>query len=101
VVKRRGTFNPMGQPDDAVLQCLERVLGPLVRGDGGSLYVVEATPQRVVLHLGGRFSGCPGNALVTRRLITPLVQRVAPGAQVTVTSGQLLPSGARLIGAGG
>ena len=89
----------MGQRDPAVIETLERVLGPLVRADGGALYVVEATPQKVILHLTGRFSGCPGNALVTRRLISPLVQKAAPGAQVTVTSGQLLPEGAHKIDA--
>lgn len=91
----------MGQIDPAVSDTLERVLEPLVRADGGELYVVEASRDRVVLHLTGRFCGCPGNALVARRVIAPIVAKAAPGAQLTVTSGQLLPEGARKVEPGG
>ncbi len=66
----------------------------MVRADGGKLYVVSASPTKVELHLGGRFSGCPGNTLATRRIIEPVIQAVAPQARLTVTSGALLPPGA-------
>jgi len=87
----------MSQRDPQIVELLKRVLLPLIHADGGGLYVVEAVPERVSLHLTGRFSGCPGNALVSRRLIAPLVQSVAPRAQVTVTAGQILPEGAQLL----
>ncbi len=84
----------MGQRDPQIVELLKRVLQPLVHADGGTVYVVEAASDRVSLHLTGRFSGCPGNALVSRRLIAPLIASVAPRAQVSVTAGRLLPEGA-------
>jgi Fe-S cluster biogenesis protein NfuA len=73
------------------------VLAPLVHADGGRHYVVEATDDSLILHLTGRFSGCPGNTLATRRVIEPAVFAVAPRIRVTITSGALLPAGAELI----
>ena len=87
----------MGELNPQIVDVLQRILEPLIRADGGSLYAVEATQERVALHLAGRFSGCPGNALVTRRVIGPLIASVAPRAQLTVTAGQLLPQGAQRI----
>lgn len=85
-------------PEPTPLEALERVvrdvLGPLIRADGGELYVVTLDSERVCLHLGGRFAGCPGNTLTTRRVIEPLIRSVAPTADVVVTAGTLLPNGA-------
>jgi hypothetical protein len=61
------------------------------------LYVVYAADDALELHLGGRFAGCPGNTLATRRLIEPAVLAVAPGAKVTISSGALIPEDAELI----
>ncbi|HTM44987.1 MAG TPA: NifU family protein [Polyangiaceae bacterium] len=87
----------MAQRSPEVTDVLRRVLEPLIRADGGALYVIEAASDRVTLHLTGRFSGCPGNALLTRRVIAPLLARVAPNAKITVTSGRLLPDGAERL----
>lgn len=84
----------MGQRQDAIERVVREVIAPLVRADGGELFLVQATDTSVSLHLSGRFAGCPGNTLATRRVITPAIQAVAPDAEVTVTSGVLVPSGA-------
>ena len=76
---------------------IEEVLGPLLKADGGKVFVVECSAETVSLHLTGRFSGCPGNTLIARRVIEPAVHAVAPGARVTVTSGAIIPAGARLL----
>jgi Fe-S cluster biogenesis protein NfuA len=73
------------------------VVAPLIQADGGRIYLVSATEDSVSIHLAGRFSGCPGNTLAKRRVIEPLIGRVAPGAQVTITSGAIVPSGAELL----
>ena len=65
--------------------------------DGGELYLVNASDEGVSLHLSGRFSGCPGNTLATRRVIEPAIFAVAPRVRVTVTSGPLIPKGAERI----
>jgi Fe-S cluster biogenesis protein NfuA len=84
----------MAKAEEEILGVIRQILVPLVAADGGELYVVQAAEDEVALHLGGRFSGCPGNTLVTRRFIEPLIQSVVPRARVTVTSGHLIPAGA-------
>jgi Fe-S cluster biogenesis protein NfuA len=80
-----------------ILRVVREVVAPLVRADGGRLYVVQATDDALSLHLTGRFSGCPGNTLASRRIIEPAIFAVAPNARVTISSGALLPDGAELI----
>jgi Fe-S cluster biogenesis protein NfuA len=79
---------------DKINTVIIEVLGPMVAADGGRLYVVEADARRVTLHLAGRFAGCPGNQIATRRVIQPAIAAVAPDAEVTVTWGRLVPDGA-------
>ncbi len=73
---------------------LDEVVGPLITQDGGELYVVECSIERLHLHLRGRFSGCAGNPLVIQRVIAPALETVAPGCGLRVSSGELLPEGA-------
>jgi Fe-S cluster biogenesis protein NfuA len=85
----------------AAVQQIERVLhgvlAPLLRADGGELYLVRLEEAGVDLHLAGRLAGCPGNALIYRRIIEPAIHAVLPEAQVTVTWGILIPPAARRI----
>jgi Fe-S cluster biogenesis protein NfuA len=87
----------MGSSRAEILRVIHDVVAPLVRADGGQIYVVHADEEQVSLHLGGRFAGCPGNTLTTRRIIEPVIFTVAPHARVTVTSGAILPAGAELL----
>lgn len=87
----------MASPRDEILRVVHDILAPLVRADGGDVYVVRAEDDAVELHLAGRFSGCPGNTLAKRRVIEPAIQAVVPSAQVTVTSGAIVPEGAQKI----
>jgi Fe-S cluster biogenesis protein NfuA len=80
-----------------IVRVVREVVAPLIHADGGQIYLVNASEDRVSLHLAGRFSGCPGNTLAKRRVIEPAITSVAPGAQVTLTSGVIVPPGAELI----
>lgn len=80
-------------PEKLVRICSE-VLGPLIRQDGGELYLVEAKGDRLVLHLAGQCSGCPGASLTTSSVIEPALRAVQPGLHVVVTSGFRVPKGA-------
>jgi len=82
---------------DEIRRVVQEVLLPLVHADGGELYLVSLDDAGVALHLTGRFSGCPGNTLVRRRVLEPLVSSAAPGAFVTVTTGPLIPPGAERL----
>jgi Fe-S cluster biogenesis protein NfuA len=82
---------------DEILTVIREVLAPMVIADGGQLYVIQADGQKVTLHLAGRFAGCPGNQVATRRVIQPVIAAVAPAAELTVTWGRLVPSGATKV----
>jgi Fe-S cluster biogenesis protein NfuA len=82
---------------DEILKVIREVLAPMVAADGGRLYVVQADAKHVTLHLAGRFAGCPGNHVATQRVIEPLIEAVAPDAEVTVTWGRLVPTGATRV----
>jgi Fe-S cluster biogenesis protein NfuA len=77
------------------------VAAALVERDGGALYLLPLDESRaapvVRLHLGGSFSGCPGNALVRDYVLGPLVAAVSPRARLEVTSGALIPPGAERL----
>lgn len=90
--------NQMGGTREEILKVIREVVAPLVRADGGQIYLVRAEDDAVDLHLTGRYAGCPGNTLATRRVIEPAIFAVAPGAKVTISSGALIPPGAERVG---
>lgn len=83
--------------DKDLQELLEHVVAPLIEADDGELYLVAAEDQTVHLHLCGRFSGCPGNGLVTEHVLRPLIISKKPEMQLQVTSGVLIPPGAERI----
>ena len=87
----------VSSPRDALLGIVKDLLAPLIRADGGELYVVKVDDQSIALHLAGRYSGCPGNTLVRRRVIEPALLSAVPGAQIVITSGVLVPATAERI----
>jgi len=87
----------MAVAKDEIERVVREVLAPLVRADGGDLYLVSVEDTGVSLHVTGRFSGCPGNTLARRRIFEPPLVAIAPGITVTLTSGPLIPAGASLL----
>lgn len=87
----------MGAPRDQILEIVREIVGPLIRADGGQLYLVALGERSLVLHLSGRFSGCPGNTLARRRVLEPLLAARFPDLRVEITSGPLLPPGAEPV----
>jgi Fe-S cluster biogenesis protein NfuA len=86
-------------PDhETALRLIREVIAPLIRADGGQLYLVSPAQNGIALHLAGRYSGCPGNTLARRRVIEPALRAVAPKLEITITSGALIPAGAELLG---
>jgi Fe-S cluster biogenesis protein NfuA len=87
----------MAAAKDEIVRVVREVLAPLVRADGGDLYLVSIEETGVSLHVTGRFSGCPGNTLARRRVFEPPLSAIAPGITVTLTSGPLVPTGAERL----
>jgi len=82
---------------DQLLKVCKEVIAPLIRADGGELYLVAVEPDHLTLHLAGTCSGCPGAVLTSRGVIEPAVHAVAPSARVVVTNGSKVPEGASLV----
>jgi Fe-S cluster biogenesis protein NfuA len=87
----------MGATIDQLLKVCKEVIAPLVRADGGELYLVAVEADHLTLHLAGTCSGCPGAVLTTRGVIEPAVHAVAPSARVVVTNGAKVPDGASVV----
>lgn len=87
----------MAAPREELLRVLREIVAPLLIADGAEVYVVPATDDAFRIHLAGRYSGCPGNTLAVRHFVEPALLTVSAGAQVVVTSGAIIPSGARKI----
>lgn len=82
---------------DQLLKVMREVVVPLVRADGGEIYVVVVEANHLSLHLAGRYAGCPGAPLVVRGIIEPAVRSVAPTARLEISSGIRVPEGASLL----
>ncbi|MBK8258812.1 MAG: NifU family protein [Polyangiaceae bacterium] len=82
---------------DQLLRICREVIAPLVRADGGEVYVVAVDPDSLSLHLAGTCSGCPGRPYTAANIIEPAIHAVAPSARVTVTNGAAIPEGASKI----
>lgn len=87
--------------EDALQRALVDVLSTLIESDEGELFLVSESPERVHVHLRGRFAGCPGTGLAVDQIIVPLIKKVRPRAVVEVSSGALLPDGASRLSRAG
>lgn len=79
---------------DQLLKVCREVLAPLIRADGGEIYIVAVEANHLSIHLAGRFAGCPGTPLTIRGVIEPAVRAVAPTAKLDISSGIAVPEGA-------
>ena len=82
---------------DQLLKVLKEVIAPLVRADGGEIYILAVEPNHLSLHLAGKYAGCPGTPLVVRGVIEPAIRAVAPTARLDVSSGIRIPEGSSLV----
>lgn len=79
---------------DQLLKVCRDVLAPLIRADGGEIYIVAVEANHLSIHLAGKFAGCPGTPLTIRGIIEPAVRAVAPTAKLDISSGIRIPEGA-------
>jgi Fe-S cluster biogenesis protein NfuA len=80
-----------------VIEALSELAVPLVKADGGELYVVSVTSEDVHVHLAGTCAGCPGATMTRERLLQPTINGVSPKANVKVTTGWRIPDGAEKV----
>jgi Fe-S cluster biogenesis protein NfuA len=82
---------------EQITKVCREILAPLVKADGGEMYLVRFDGDDVHLHLGGTCAGCPGSALTTDKVILPVLRTAAPKVRVVLTTGVKLPEGAQKL----
>lgn len=82
---------------EQVMKALSDLAVPLVKVDGGEVYIVSLTGEEVHIHLTGTCAGCPGATITRERLLEPTVHGVAPKLTVKVTTGWRAPEGATKV----
>lgn len=87
--------------DNSVREQIERVLrevlSPIVKADGGEMYLVRWDGDDLHVHLAGACAGCPGSSLTADAILLPAVRSLAPKARVVVTTGFRVPEGAKRV----
>jgi len=82
---------------EQIERSLREVVGPLVRTDGGEVYLVRYDGDDVHIHLSGACAGCPGASLTSGKMIVPVLRAAAPKIRVVLTTGIGVPEGARKL----
>jgi Fe-S cluster biogenesis protein NfuA len=73
------------------------ILAPLVKLDGGELFLLGFDGDEVHIHLAGTCAGCPGASLTGDKVILPALRSLVPKVRVVVTTGTKVPPGARKL----
>jgi Fe-S cluster biogenesis protein NfuA len=87
----------MSSPTQRIREALSEVIVPLVTFEGGEVYFSCVSEREVSIHLAGRYSGSPAAALVYQELALPLIESVAQGTLVSLSSGNIIPPGAEKL----
>ena len=82
---------------EQILKMCREILAPLVKADGGEMYLVSVGPEEVHIHLAGTCAGCPGASLTRDRVLEPAVATVAPKLSLRVTTGWIVPQGSERV----
>jgi Fe-S cluster biogenesis protein NfuA len=84
--------------DDAakaqIAKICREILAPLVKSDGGEMYLVRIDGDDVHIHLTGACSGCPGAAMTGDKIVLPALRTAVPKVRVLLTTGARAPVGA-------
>jgi Fe-S cluster biogenesis protein NfuA len=68
--------------DDDIKEQISRIcreiLVPLVRTDGGEMYLVRYDGDDVHIHLAGACAGCPGASMTSDKVILPALRTASP-----------------------
>jgi Fe-S cluster biogenesis protein NfuA len=82
---------------DQIAKVCREILAPLVKTDGGEMYLVRFEGDDMHIHLSGTCAGCPGASLTGDKVILPALRTAAPKLRVVVTTGIKVPDGAERL----
>jgi Fe-S cluster biogenesis protein NfuA len=82
---------------DQIAKVCREILAPIVKTDGGEMYLVRFDGDDVHIHLAGTCAGCPGASITGDKVILPALRTAAPKVRVVVTTGVRIPEGAEKL----
>jgi Fe-S cluster biogenesis protein NfuA len=82
------------QIKEQLTRICREIVAPLIRTDGGEMYLVRIEGDDLHLHLAGTCAGCPGASITGDKVILPALRTVAPKIRLVVTTGVKIPDGA-------
>lgn len=82
---------------EQIAKVCREILAPLVRTDGGEMYLVRFDGDDLHIHLAGTCAGCPGASLTGDKVILPALRTAAPKLRVVLTTGVKVPEGAEKL----
>jgi Fe-S cluster biogenesis protein NfuA len=87
--------------DDTLKEQITRicrdVLAPLVKSDGGEMFLLRFDGEDVHIHLSGACAGCPGASITGDKVILPVLRAAVPKVRLVVTTGIKVPQGAQRL----
>lgn len=96
----RASDSPKQSPLHAqIVRICREILAPMVKNDGGEMYLVKVDGEDVYIHLAGTCAGCPGASITGDKIILPALRTAAPKVRVFVTTGIKAPEGAEKLSA--
>lgn len=82
---------------DQIAKVCREILAPLVKTDGGEMYLVKFDGDDVHIHLAGACAGCPGSTLTSDKVLLPALRTAAPKVRIVLTTGVRIPEGAEKL----
>lgn len=82
---------------EQIAKVCREILAPLVKTDGGEMYLVRFDGDDLHIHLSGTCAGCPGASSTGDGVILPALRTAAPKVRVVVTTGIRVPDGAERL----
>jgi Fe-S cluster biogenesis protein NfuA len=83
---------------EQIAKVCREILAPIVKIDGGEMYLVRFDGDDVHIHLAGTCAGCPGSSITGDKVILPALRTAAPKVRVVMTTGVRIPEGAQKLG---
>jgi Fe-S cluster biogenesis protein NfuA len=82
---------------EQIARICREILSPLVKSDGGEMFLLRFEGDDVHIHLSGACAGCPGAALTGDRVILPALRTAMPKVRVVISTGIRIPDGAEKL----
>jgi Fe-S cluster biogenesis protein NfuA len=82
---------------EQITRICREILAPLVKTDGGEMFLLRVDGDDVHIHLSGACAGCPGASMTGDKVFLPALRTALPKVRVVLTTGIRVPEGAQRL----